>query len=386
MIQNKLDWWWYDVWEVHIQSHTKIPDDTPDDSFKGRPEILADMIRVYPSQLTYKTLTEYILKQKWKTWINKYFKKGKKTFTPEEIWEYNKLLSFYCPHWISSLRLQEEKKLIHRMNHQESTSQEIDKVYQTLLYYHIPIWVAIAQNYAQFHPDLEIEDIMQAWLMEITRVKHLFNGASKNRFASFFATYFFHGIQQIKRYDAISNQIPHYMSNFQNKATKILEEKEKIKQGELNWKERYETLKGIESNALIDHYLKQIENICIEYDDEKHSINEEHFFTPPELEYYTIEVIYDILKVLKGLTPKERDVLKMRFGLWNDQEHTIREIWRKLKIASSNVWSKEKLAIRKIRSPLGKKILGRIFSIHHHPLMKDETIDKIQPKYYHPED
>ena len=61
-----------------------------------------------------------------------------------------------------------------------------------------------------------------------------------------------------------------------------------------------------------------------------------------------IQKLYEELESL--LTPRERLVLKMRYGLYNGEEYTPREVARQLGISRSYVSRIEKSAIQKLRS------------------------------------
>lgn len=61
-----------------------------------------------------------------------------------------------------------------------------------------------------------------------------------------------------------------------------------------------------------------------------------------------IQILYE--KVESELSPRERLVLKMRYGLYNEEEYTQREIAEKLGISRSYVSRIEKSAIEKLRS------------------------------------
>lgn len=60
-----------------------------------------------------------------------------------------------------------------------------------------------------------------------------------------------------------------------------------------------------------------------------------------------IKVLYH--KVESELSPRERMVLKMRYGLYNEEEYTQREIAKQLGISRSYVSRIEKSAIEKLR-------------------------------------
>lgn len=61
-----------------------------------------------------------------------------------------------------------------------------------------------------------------------------------------------------------------------------------------------------------------------------------------------IQTLYE--KVESVLSPRERMVLKMRYGLYNEEEYTQREIAKMLGISRSYVSRIEKSAIEKLRS------------------------------------
>ena len=60
-----------------------------------------------------------------------------------------------------------------------------------------------------------------------------------------------------------------------------------------------------------------------------------------------ILLLYD--KIESVLSPRERLVLKMRYGLYNQEEYTQREIAEQLGISRSYVSRIEKSAIEKLR-------------------------------------
>lgn len=61
-----------------------------------------------------------------------------------------------------------------------------------------------------------------------------------------------------------------------------------------------------------------------------------------------IKMLYE--KVSSELSPRERLVLKMRYGLYEGEEYTQREIARQLGISRSYVSRIEKSAIEKLRT------------------------------------
>jgi RNA polymerase primary sigma factor len=64
-----------------------------------------------------------------------------------------------------------------------------------------------------------------------------------------------------------------------------------------------------------------------------------------------------ILKVLHALSPKEETVVKMRFGIGNERNHTLDEVGRHLSITRERVRQIEANAIRKLKHPKRLKTL-----------------------------
>ncbi len=69
-----------------------------------------------------------------------------------------------------------------------------------------------------------------------------------------------------------------------------------------------------------------------------------------------------IQKVLGTLTPKEERVLKMRFGIGVDRDHTLEEVGRHLSITRERVRQIEAKALRKLKHPSRLKALRMLVS------------------------
>jgi RNA polymerase primary sigma factor len=73
-----------------------------------------------------------------------------------------------------------------------------------------------------------------------------------------------------------------------------------------------------------------------------------------------IEASEQIQKVLKTLTPKEEMVIRMRFGIGADRDHTLEEVGRHLSITRERVRQIEAKALRKLKHPSRLKALRRL--------------------------
>lgn len=65
----------------------------------------------------------------------------------------------------------------------------------------------------------------------------------------------------------------------------------------------------------------------------------------------------EIHKILSQLTLRERQVIELRFGLLDDNDYTLEEIGKKLKVTRERVRQIEERAIRKLRHPQAIRIL-----------------------------
>ncbi len=73
-----------------------------------------------------------------------------------------------------------------------------------------------------------------------------------------------------------------------------------------------------------------------------------------------IETSEQIQQVLKTLTPKEEMVIRMRFGIGADRDHTLEEVGRHLSITRERVRQIEAKALRKLKHPSRLKALKRL--------------------------
>lgn len=77
----------------------------------------------------------------------------------------------------------------------------------------------------------------------------------------------------------------------------------------------------------------------------------------PEEEIYSAQKRKKICHVLSTLTPKEEKVIKMRFGIGTDGEHTLEEIGRELSMTREGVRQIEEKAMKRLKHPIRSKCL-----------------------------
>ena len=65
----------------------------------------------------------------------------------------------------------------------------------------------------------------------------------------------------------------------------------------------------------------------------------------------------EVGRALNSLTPRERQVIVLRFGLMDDHDHTLEEVGKKLNVTRERVRQIEERAIRKLRHPQSSRLL-----------------------------
>jgi RNA polymerase primary sigma factor len=82
----------------------------------------------------------------------------------------------------------------------------------------------------------------------------------------------------------------------------------------------------------------------------------------PYFDAEKIEASEQLQRVLRTLSPKEEKVIKMRFGIGADRDHTLEEVGRFLSITRERVRQIEAKALRKLKHPSRLKALRTLMS------------------------
>jgi len=72
---------------------------------------------------------------------------------------------------------------------------------------------------------------------------------------------------------------------------------------------------------------------------------------------HRVQCIEQTRKVLATLTPREEQVLRMRFGIGERSDHTLEEVGQKFTVTRERIRQIEAKALRKLRHPSRSKRL-----------------------------
>jgi RNA polymerase primary sigma factor len=77
----------------------------------------------------------------------------------------------------------------------------------------------------------------------------------------------------------------------------------------------------------------------------------------PEEELHKVELFEHVKELLDTLTPRESKVLRMRFGIELDADHTLEEVGKALYVTKERIRQIEAKALRKMKRPDRKSVV-----------------------------
>ena len=91
------------------------------------------------------------------------------------------------------------------------------------------------------------------------------------------------------------------------------------------------------------------------------SIEDTEVVSPAEV-VININLKAETAAVLHELTPQEEQVIRLRFGIGEDSEHTLEEVGRKLSVTRERIRQIQVQAIRKLQKPPCSRKLRAFFN------------------------
>jgi RNA polymerase primary sigma factor len=81
----------------------------------------------------------------------------------------------------------------------------------------------------------------------------------------------------------------------------------------------------------------------------------------PNESLLTHDLEVHVERALAMLSPKEREILRLRFGIGADGEHTLEEVGERFRVTRERIRQIEAKALRKLRHPLRGRVLKTFF-------------------------
>jgi len=159
-------------------------------------------------------------------------------------------------------------------------------------------------------------------------------------------------------------RVPVHMMDFYNKVTKASRELTQQLGREPNKEEIGKRL-GVSTRKVEDVFKALLDPIALQTQVGDEDTKLEDFIADenspsPYLNAEKNEITDKILKILKTLNPNEEKVIRMRFGIGFDKDHTLEEVGRHFSLTRERIRQIEEKALRKLKHPNRRKSLKAI--------------------------
>jgi RNA polymerase primary sigma factor len=213
--------------------------------------------------------------------------------------------------------------------------------------------INIAKNYAG--RGLALLDLIQEGNIGLMKAIDKFDYKMGFKFSTYATWWIRQGITRALIDQTKTIRVPVHMVEFYNKVTKASREltqqlgrepsKEEIgKRLEVSTRKIEEVFKAIQDPIALQTPVGDEDSKLEDFISDKDSLS-------PYSDTERNNVTEHILRVLNTLTPREEKVIRMRFGIGFDKDHTLEEVGRHFSITRERVRQIEAKALRKLKHP-----------------------------------
>ncbi|MEW6110426.1 MAG: sigma-70 family RNA polymerase sigma factor [Nitrospirota bacterium] len=161
-------------------------------------------------------------------------------------------------------------------------------------------------------------------------------------------------------------RVPIHIMEFYNKMVKVSRELTQQLGREPNNKELAKKL-GVSSKKVDEIFRAVQQPVALQTPIGDDDSKLEDFISDPNIASpcsytETKEISKHLYKILKTLTPKEEKVIRMRFGIGTDKDHTLEEVGKYLSITRERVRQIEVSALRRLRHPSRMRTLRELIA------------------------
>ena len=217
----------------------------------------------------------------------------------------------------------------------------------------------------QYPSELELEDLMQEGFAGMLKAAERFDFSQGTEFSTYATWWIRQSISRAIADTGLTIRLPVHMIEKINKATRLdqklqlegvtVRKRIELIAAELNttaedvrncfkWRELYMHMKSLDVPVMEDNDTPLVDFIVDE--------------APETFDTIAFMLLKEELEdVLGTLTPRERDVLRLRYGLKDGRERTLEEVGKSFNVTRERIRQIEAKALRKLRHPARMKKL-----------------------------